>query len=351
MNEESDLGDGVRVDRVIGQGAMAILLRGRLEGREGHVAVKLLHPKHMANDEISDRFRLEGEALASLKSPFLPEVYRMGTTESGQAFIVMELLEGRDLEAMLADHERLPVRDAVRYVREACAALACVHEAGIVHRDVKPANIFVAKLADGDDRVKLLDFGIAKLSTRFNAKRTSMQMTMGTAYYMAPEQVRTSALVDSRADIWALGVVLFELLTRELPFDGPTPLAIMHAILHEPPPRFSFVFGEFPQGLDGIVRKALEKDPSARFATANELSRALAPYAALIVDPGPALVDESPVRSDRPPPTQSETTTLAALAAALPRQEDTGDRVALTPSDLEAWLAEVSRRPSGTGEP
>ncbi len=303
----SEIGDGIEVEKIIGSGAMALLLRGKRRSDGRSVAVKVLLPKHMSNPEVAERFIREGEALAELKSPYLPEVLGLGTTESDQPYIVMELLEGTDLETLLLEADSIPVRDVARYMVEACEGVAVAHSAGIVHRDIKPSNLFLTKLPDGTDRVKLLDFGIAKLgSVRSQGRRTSVRLVMGTSQYMSPEQVRSSAGVDVRSDVWSLGVVLFELLTRQLPFDGPTALATMQAILHEPPPRFSSMFGEIPDDLVAISKKCLEKDPARRYASVRELADALRPFMATPETFGPLFVLPASSSASRPPPAHTQ---------------------------------------------
>ena len=272
-------GDGIRVDKVIGTGAMAVLLRATLDATGETVAVKLLLPRHMSNPEVAERFVREGETMASFASPYLPKILSLGTTDSGQPYIVMELLKGADLEDVLRSPRRLSVREAVAYVRDACEGVAVAHDHGVVHRDIKPSNLFLAEEADGTERVKLLDFGIAKLSPGLaRGKRTSTQLVLGTSQYMSPEQIQCSANVDVGADIWALGVVLFELMTKRVPFEASTALATMQAILRERHPRISCA-GELPPGLVAVIDRCLEKVARDRFPSVRELSRALAPYA------------------------------------------------------------------------
>jgi len=272
-------GEGLRVEKIIGTGAMAVLLRATIEATGEVVAVKLLLPRHMSNTEVAERFVREGEAMASFDSPYLPKIRSLGTTDSGQPYIVMELLKGADLEEVLRSPRRLSVREAVMYVRDACEGVQVAHDHGVVHRDIKPSNLFLSQEADGTERVKLLDFGIAKLSPGLaRGKRTSTQLVLGTSHYMSPEQIQCSANVDVGADIWALGVVLFELMTKRLPFDAPTALGTMQAILHDHHPKVS-CSGDLPSGLADVLDRCLEKDARDRFGSVRELSRALAPYA------------------------------------------------------------------------
>lgn len=342
----SEIGERIEVEKIIGSGAMALLLRGKMRATGRDVAVKVLLPKHMSNPEIAERFIREGEALAELKSPYLPEVLALGTTESDQPYIVMELLEGTDLETVLMEGEPLSVRDVVRYVVDACEGVAVAHSAGIVHRDIKPSNLFLAAQPDGKKRVKLLDFGIAKLGAdRSQGKRTSVRLVMGTSQYMSPEQIRSSTNVDVRSDVWSLGVVLFELLTRQLPFEASSPAATMHAILHEPPPRFSSMFGDVPEDLMQVVAKCLEKDPAKRFATVRELADALLPFTDTPESYGPLFV--LPARDSRPVPPNTQRVPIETIAA---EDDEDGDRSATLPESGDAWfsaIAEARRKISG----
>lgn len=280
MTSVDYLTESLRIERVIGSGAMALVLEVTCLTTGRRLAAKLLHPKHMSNEEISRRFGREWEAIAQLRSPHLPAIYGYGTNETGQPYILMEYLEGEDLESLLAHTPRLPVGRAARYVREACEGLAVAHEHGVVHRDLKPANLFLARSEwPPSETVKVLDFGISKLSEPSSASKvTSANMVMGTPHYMSPEQVRSSTNVTPRSDVWALGVVLFELVTGEEPFDDETTSGILSAILTQPPRRLSAVFGEVPEGLYPVIARCLEKDPSARYASARELAEALAPF-------------------------------------------------------------------------
>lgn len=297
MLELSEVDRGVEVADVLGMGGMGVVLRGRCDGLP--CAVKMLHPKLMSVDHLMARFIREGEAMASLSSPFIPAVYRTGTTDSGQPYIAMELLEGIDLESAL--RHRIAVRDSVRWVRDACEAIAVVHRAGIVHRDLKPANLFLCRLPDGGERVKLLDFGIAKLPRiqRAGKNDTAAEVVMGSLPYMSPEQIRSSAGVDFRTDIWALGVVLFELLTNQLPFEGESNLALMDVILHDPLPRLSTLFCDVPIDLFTVVRRCLEKDPEHRYASAAELAGVLKGFEALDLSIGPVLAESERKLDDR----------------------------------------------------
>ena len=318
--------DGMEVEGVLGKGAMAMILRARLADGTP-VAVKLLLPKHMGNPEVAERFICEGQALSELSSRYLPRVLGFGTTDSDQPYFVMELLDGVDLEALLSAQGPPPPAVAVRYVAEACEAVAFAHEAGIVHRDVKPGNLFVSRSQDGTEAIKLLDFGIAKLDNRFEQRRdTTIGLVMGTSYYMSPEQIRSSTSVTFAADIWSLGVVLFELLTGQVPFNDSSMAGTLHAIINLPPPGIESIMGDLPEALGAVLSRCLAKDPSRRFGSAREL-------AAVLRDLAPQLEGVSPIFV---PPLRPDGYAVPIETSELPRANDEG-------ASTEAPLRSVAR--------
>ena len=243
-------------------------------GRE--VAIKVL-PESLAKDpEALARFQVEARALAALSHPNILGIHDLDT-DNGVSFAVMELLEGETLRDKLKDGSPLPLRKAVEYSREIARGLSAAHEKGIVHRDLKPENIFITK----DERVKILDFGLAKRTEKIasedetsaptESKGTEPGTVMGTVGYMAPEQVR-GLPVDHRADIFAFGAILYELLTGKRAFKGPTAGDTMTAILRDEPPELSQTNANIPAGLERIVRHCLEKSPEARAQSAHDLA-------------------------------------------------------------------------------
>ena len=250
-------------------GATSCLVRAREHGSHERVVVKALNLEHIDVPVIRDRFIREGQILRSLESRYLPKVLGSGTTSRDRPYLVLEYLEGRDLQAELDARLRIPAKTAVRIASDVCAALKVAHARGVVHRDIKPANIFLTS-----QRAMLIDFGIAKAPTPTDAKTTSVRDALGTPHYMAPEQVRCSARVDGGADVWSLGIVLFEMLTGRLPFRGNDALSTMKAILDTPAPSLSEI-GRFPSGLSVIVLRCLAKSPELRWTSAEALQRAL----------------------------------------------------------------------------
>jgi eukaryotic-like serine/threonine-protein kinase len=268
-----------RVERVLGEGGMGVIVAAHHLKLDEKVALKFLLPRAMNNAEAVDRFAREARAAAKIKSEHVARVIDVGELENGAPYIVMEYLEGSDLSAWLKQHGRLQPEQAVGFVLQACEALAEAHVLGIVHRDLKPANLFLAKRPGGAPIVKVLDFGISKatLSTS-EARLTQTSSIMGSPLYMSPEQMQSSKTVDIRSDIWALGVVLYELLGGRAPFGGDTMPELVLAVVHSEPTPLRSVCADVPEGLAAVVSCCLAKDPSARFADVGELAAALAPF-------------------------------------------------------------------------
>ncbi len=259
--------------RAIGEGGMASVWVA--EDRAGRrVAVKVLSEELASHQEAVARFTREAKALERIHSAFVPRVYDHGALSDGTPYLVMELLEGVDLDAYLRAHGPLSLRATVRLVAQVAAALDEAHGLGIVHRDVKAENIFVTQ--GGEDlSVKLFDFGIAKIPLAERGVRRTLSTTMmGTPCYMSLEQLMSTRDVDGRADLWSLGVVAYLALTGKLPFEGETFGAICIAINQGVFDLPSQLRPEIPEEVDGWIQKALDRDINARFPTAKELSRA-----------------------------------------------------------------------------
>ena len=270
------------VERLLGVGGMGAVVAATHTQLDQRVAIKLLLPSMLANREVVERFQREARASAKIKSEHVVRVSDVGMLDSGVPFIVMEFLEGGDLGELLARRGPLPVELAVDYVLEAAEALAEAHSIGIVHRDLKPANLFLANLPDDTQIVKVLDFGISKQISA-DALQSSPSLTkttdvFGSPTYMSPEQLKASRDVDVRADIWALGVILFELLTGQPPFGGGTVAEIFGAILHKPAPRIRESRKDVPAEVERILLRCLQKEASDRFQNVAELADALAPF-------------------------------------------------------------------------
>jgi hypothetical protein len=272
------VGDKYRVDRVLGEGGMGIVIAATHLHLEQKVALKFLLPSMAANAEIVQRFLREARAAVKIHSEHVARVLDVGTHE-GSPYMVMEYLEGGDIARVLAERGVLPLGEAVGYVLEACEAIAEAHSLGIVHRDLKPANLFLAHRPAGKPAVKVLDFGISKApATASDAVLTKTSAVMGSPSYMSPEQLVSAASVDARADVWALGVVLYEMLTCALPFTAPSMPELVAAILQRAPQPMAAVREDVPDGMQAVVDRCLQKDPARRYGNVAELARALLPF-------------------------------------------------------------------------
>ena len=271
------LGGKYEIVRLLGEGGMAYVFEARHKRLQQKVAIKLLSPEFARDAELVMRFEREARAVAQLRTKHVVRVMDVDATAEGVPYIVMEFLEGRDLDAELQARNRLPLGEAVDIVLQACAGMQEAHAIGIVHRDLKPANLFLASEREGADRVvKVLDFGISKFvgeATRL----TGAGAVIGTVLYMSPEQVRAEHNVDTRADIWALGVILFELLAGRPPWEGSSPQIAAQIVADDPPDLRTFL--AVPEGVAAAVRTMLQRDRANRFSTVRDAVAALAPFA------------------------------------------------------------------------
>jgi serine/threonine-protein kinase len=272
-----------RVERLLGEGGMGWVVVATHVQLEQHVAIKFMHAAQAhENSEAIARFLREARAAARIQSEHVARVSDYGTLENGAPYLVMEYLEGQDLDSLLRTRGSLSIEQVVDYAMQACEGLAEAHAAGIVHRDLKPANLFLARRMDGSVRVKLLDFGISKLSAPGIAEvaMTNTQALMGSPLYMAPEQLRSTKNVDSRADIWSMGVILYEMLGGRPPFDGETLPVVCARIMTESPEPLHLLKPQIPPALEAVVMRCLERDTQHRFQDVPALARALAPFGA-----------------------------------------------------------------------
>ncbi len=272
-----------RVERVLGRGGMGVVVAGRHVELNQVRAIKLMHPGALEDRHAVERFLREAKAAVRLRSEHIAAVHDFGRLDSGAPFIVMELLNGEDLAAMLRRRGPLPINECILYVTQACHALAEAHAAGIVHRDLKPANLFLTCRSDGSPCVKVLDFGISKdLSANANSPEPDITKTnaiMGTLHYMAPEQMRSARKVDARADVWAIGAIMYKLLTGRAPFQAPVDPEIIFATLDPTPARPpSLLRADIPAALEQVILVCLDKDPAKRYSSAAEVLVALRPF-------------------------------------------------------------------------
>jgi len=252
---------GYRIVEQLGSGATSVVYRAEHVRLGRPAALKLLTPA-FGEADFRDRFLRESRLAASLDHPSIVPVYDAGD-EDGLLYIAMACVEGSDLKTLLADEGRLPVRRAFRIVGQIASALDAAHARGLVHRDVKPANILVA----ADDRAYLSDFGVVKELASNGTTRTGS--FVGTTEYSAPEQIEGRA-VDGRADVYALACVLYECIAGEAPFHRPSEVAVLNAHLHAPPPKLTRVATDAPPALEPVIAKALSKSPLDRYATCGE---------------------------------------------------------------------------------
>ncbi|MEZ4257187.1 MAG: serine/threonine-protein kinase [Polyangiales bacterium] len=261
-----------RVEDVIGEGGMGIVFRVRHVRLESDLAMKVCRVRFQGNPRALAQFEEEARIAARIESPHVVGVRDFGLLGCGSLYSVMEFVDGISLARHLSPGRALPVERAAFYARQICDGLAAVHNAGIVHRDLKPGNVMLSA-RDGRELVRIIDFGIAHALELTDEIRRSHRI-VGTPVYMAPEQC-LGRVVDTRADIYSLGVMLFEMTTGRVPFDAPSVVDIMARQMNEPPPRPSTLNPEIPRALDETILACLEKSPKNRVQSATKLAARL----------------------------------------------------------------------------
>jgi len=269
-----------RVERVVGVGAMGVVVSARHTTLDQIVAIKFLAKTgtFSSREEAIARFLAEARAAARIESDHVCRVFDVGTQPDGTPYMVMEYLEGRDLEEELQTRGQLQLIEAADCVLQAADAIAAAHALGIVHRDLKPANLFLATRPDGSRRVKVLDFGISKAG---GARITKEAGSLGTPAYMSPEQVQDPMHVDHRTDIWALGAILYELVTGEMAFVGEDVKTILDRVMAHDPCPMGALRRDVPPELESIVMRCLDRDRERRWRSAALLARSLAPFGSI----------------------------------------------------------------------
>jgi eukaryotic-like serine/threonine-protein kinase len=279
-----------RIEAVIGVGGMGRVVKANHLYLQQPVAIKILLPQMVESQSTVARFLREAQSTVKLRSEHIARVIDVGTMSDNTPFIVMEFLEGFDLNQILRHHGPQMAQPVVDLILQACEGLSEAHSVGIIHRDIKPSNFFITRRPDGSNLLKILDFGISKTPAELT-ELTGTQTVVGTPTYMAPEQMRTARSTDPRSDIWSMGVVMYQMLAGRPPFEAETYAELVMKVGLEPPTPLHV---PLPAGLDSIVLRCLEKDPKNRIQTVGELARMIAPYAS-----DPLSAQQSAERSTR----------------------------------------------------
>ena len=270
------------IDGVCGRGGLAVVLSAMHPGLGQRVAIKMLLPEWSNDFDVVERFLREGRAATRIRSQHVVRVFDVGTLENGAPYLVLEFLDGHNLDDVVSMWGPVQIATAIDWVLQACEAISEAHALGIVHRDLKPGNLFLTRHADGSPCVKVIDFGLSKLADAFmpegSAKLTRPNDVMGSPHYMAPEQLRAMREADERTDLWALGAVLYELIAGKTPFHGESMAQLCAAVLTKEPEPLSALRPDVPPAVEVALQRCLAKDPADRFASAAELARALAPH-------------------------------------------------------------------------
>ena len=326
-----------RIESIAGEGGMGIVYEAEHVILRQRVAVKALHPGTTLSHDAIERFSLEASAIARIASDHVVRIMDAGSLPDGAPYLVMEYLQGCDLAELLDRRGPLPSPEVVDYALQALDALAHAHAAHVIHRDLKPANLFLAKLPNGRSIIKLLDFGISKT---FEADPNQSKI-VGSPAYMAPEQLQNKN-VDARTDIWAIGVVMFELLSGTQPFDDEVFTELLEAIIQRDAPPLP-ASTNAPAELAQVIARCLRRDPKQRFASTAELARALVPHgsgewSSALTRIEAALSASSPARMPR----RFETLENALQALESERAKGRGLNDMPAPSDLVVKIAETS---------
>jgi serine/threonine-protein kinase len=277
------LGNKYVFQRVIAEGGMAVIVAAAHQSLGETVALKMLKPSMLRDKELVVRFAREAKATARVRSEYSVKILDVGIDARHGPFMVMEYLHGRDLRRLVEDEGVQNERRVAEIAIQACEALAAAHALGIVHRDVKPENIFITKQAQIDS-IRLLDFGISKAALTGSVMNTDVslvttQMLLGSPIYMSPEQMRSSTHVDGRSDIWSLGVTMFEAISGRPPFQSETVTELCAMVLETQPPVLKNVAPQVSQAFSDVVMRCLRKDPGQRFQNVGELAVAMLPFA------------------------------------------------------------------------
>jgi serine/threonine-protein kinase len=309
--------------RLIGRGGMGAVWEGRHTSLGTHVAIKFIDQEYADSTEARSRFDTEARAAAALQSKHAIQIFDHGVTDDGRPYMVMELLKGEPLDERLERLGRISLEETARIVGQVCRALQRAHDASIIHRDLKPENIFLVRSPDDDEEIaKVLDFGIAKIKAppgeQGLTSSTKTGAVLGTPYYMAPEQARGLRTIDTRADLWSLGVIAYKCVTGVLPFEGESVGDLLVKICTAPPPVPSLTVPGLPPAFDVWFARTMEREPARRFATATELSDGITLAAGMSVRRPPMSSHRDGVATAYAPPAGAQTPLPAAGMTAAP---------------------------------
>lgn len=298
-----------RIDSVLATGGMGVVYNATHVDLRLPVALKLIHPTLQMSSEARGRFCIEARAGAALKSPHVVRVYDAGQLGSEECFVVMERLEGTNLDDLVRSRGPLPMELAVEYVLQACAGLAEAHAIGLIHRDIKPENLFLAHYRSSAPIIKVMDFGIARWcgDELQNGRLTNSKSNLGSPCYQSPEQMQNAADVDERSDIWSLGLVLYELMTGDCPFESDTIQETCWKVLQGPRPSLTHSIPDVPVELEAVFQRCLAIDRNQRFSSVKQLAAALRPFARkpVVGDVKSAVTMKLPRRTMAPAPASS----------------------------------------------
>jgi serine/threonine-protein kinase len=294
------LAETYRIEKLLGEGGMGLVYEAAHLRIDRRYAVKLIHLPLAQREDMRSRFDREARVMSRVKSDHVVDVVDVVASSDGRTCIITELLEGMDLEGYLeASGGKLPVGEAVGLCRQCLRGLSAAHALSVVHRDLKPSNLFLAQDSSGKVALKILDFGVAKISG--DAELTATGVVVGTPSYMAPEQARGASFADARSDVYAAGAVLYRTLTGKAPFEGEDATATLIRLMQEAPARPTTLDRSIPAGLEAVIEKAMARDPKERFQSVEELDRALVPFdsgALTGLTNVPAKVATGPVSAD-----------------------------------------------------
>jgi serine/threonine-protein kinase len=305
-----------RVEELLGKGGMGLVVRARHVRLEEDVAIKILLPAMLEVPGMVTRFVREARAASKIKSSHVVRVTDVDVLEDGVPYMVMEYLEGISLAALRRREGRFEIADAVRYVLDACDAIAEAHSLGIVHRDLKPANLFVARTRDGGSIVKVLDFGISKVDAPGEQDTTKTGQMMGSPKFMAPEQMLSMHDVDGRADIWSLGAILYDLVTGRTPFVADTVPQLCSAVLTDKPPPARNFRPDIPEELEAVLVRCLQRERGSRFPDVGALAAALAPFVPMGETTGPLRRMPAPLATRAEKASEDEAKTVPSVPGA-----------------------------------